>query len=278
MFKQDDERFLSSVGSRVRGPRRSSGVGEVLGQVNWLLFAGFVAVLAVALYACRFDALVGWATFVFVLVGWLFSLTLHEFSHAAAAFLSGDNSLSTRRYLSGNPLHYINPLLSIVLPLLFVLIGGIGLPGGAVYLQTGFIRQRWQRSAVSLAGPGANLVVLLILVALYQFGQIFGFLSDGALFAIAFLAFLQGTAIVLNLIPIPGLDGYGALEPFLSYQTRQSFEAIRPYGFIIIFALFFLFRPFSDAFFGFVEQLVSALGISPIAVINGFANFRFWIH
>ncbi len=278
MFRRNDEKFLTTAGARLNGPRRSSGVAEIAGQVNWLLMAGFVVVLGAALYATGMPAYVGVATFIFVLVGWLFSLTLHEFSHAAVAFLVGDRSYSTRRYLSGNPLHYINPLLSIVLPLLFVLIGGIGLPGGAVILQTANIRERWRHSAISLAGPAANLVVLLLLAVVYRISMAVPALGTTAAAAVAFLAFLQGTAIVLNLIPIPGLDGYGVIEPYLSYQTRQTFESIRPYGFIIIFVLFLWVPLFNQIFFGIVTQGVGLLGFDPIMVFSGLANFRFWIH
>lgn len=266
------------MGTRVGGPRRPSALAEIAGQVNWLLMAAFILVLGVALYACGMPAYTGLATFVFVLVGWLFSLTLHEFSHAAVAFLVGDRSSSTRRYLSGNPLHYINPLLSIVLPLLFVLIGGIGLPGGAVLLQTSHIRDRWRHTAISLAGPGANLVVLLLLVVVYRLSLAVPVLGTTAAAAVAFLAFLQATAIVLNLIPIPGLDGYGALEPYLSYQTRQSFESIRPYGFIIIFVLFLWVPLFNQIFFSAVTQGVGLLGFDPFMIFSGYGNFRFWIH
>lgn len=242
-----------------------------------MLLAGFLAALAVLLYATDLPRFTGPATFLFVLVGWLFSITLHEWSHAAVAFVNGDQSVTTFRYLSGNPLNYINPLMSIILPLLFVLIGGIGLPGAAVVLQTNMVYGKWQRSAIAAAGPAANLVVLLLLAVLYRLGLVYGFLGTGALAAIAILAFFQGTAILLNLIPIPGLDGYGVLEPHLSYQTRQSFEAIRPYGFIIIFALLWLVPPFYTAFFSIVSQGIGLIGISPFAVGLGFDNFRFWI-
>jgi Zn-dependent protease len=258
---------------------RPSGIATIARSVNWPLFAGFLAVIVVTLYSTRLTAFVGWGTFAFVLVGWLFSLTLHEFSHAAVAFLSGDRSPTTRRYLSGNPLHYINPFLSIVLPLLFLLIGGIGLPGGAVYLQRGLIRDRWRQSAISLAGPAANFVVLVVLTVVYHLGLSLGFLDLNAAAAIGFLAFLQVTAILLNLLPVPGLDGYGVIEPYLSYQTRQAFEVIRPYGFILIFVLFFWVPVFSQLFFGVVFQLLGLTGIDPVVAFNlGFANFEFWRH
>ena len=277
MYNPNQGRFQSAVGSRGGGARGRGSLSLIAKQVNWTLLAGFLAVLAVSLYATDLPRFTGWATFVFVLVGWLFSLTLHEWSHAAVAFVNGDQSVTTYRYLSGNPLDYINPLLSIILPLLFVLIGGIGLPGAAVVLQTNSVYGKWRRSAIAAAGPAANLVVLLLLVVLYRLGLTYGFLGVGALAAVAFLAFLQGTAILLNLIPIPGLDGYGVIEPHLSYQTRQSFEAIRPYGFIILFALLWLVPAFNTFFFGIVTQGVGLLGFSPFDIFQGFTNFRFWI-
>lgn len=270
----------SSVYS-LRGSRRRSPLLEIASEVNWLIILGFLVGMAVSLYAINISAIkqpayVGPATFAFILIGWLFSLTLHEFGHACAAFLNGDRSDGTRRYLSANPLLYLHPILSIVLPLAFVLLGGIGLPGGAVYLQPGYYRQRWRQSVISLAGPAGNLVVLLALVALFQFSYATSFLGVYALSAIAFLAFLQVSAILLNLIPIPGLDGYGAIEPYLSAQTRASLEAIRPYGYILIFVIL-LIPTLNYAFFTGVDNVLGLTGIDPIFAYAGLSLFQFWL-
>ncbi|HEV2236542.1 MAG TPA: site-2 protease family protein [Ktedonobacterales bacterium] len=276
MFNPDDDKFLAGQGARLGRSRGASPLAEIAGQVNWLIFLGFIVAMAITLYACNISQFAGVATFLFVLVGWFFSLTLHEFSHAATAFLSGDRSYSTRRYLSGNPLNYIHPVLSILLPLLFVVMGGIGLPGGAVYLQRGLIRSPGRRAAISAAGPAANLVCLLLLAALDQFGSATHLLTIEAQAAVAFLAFLQGTAVLLNLIPIPGLDGYGVIEPYLSYQLRQTFEAVRPYGFIIIFLLFWTVPVFNQAFFGLVERVLAVAQFDPLLWQIGYFDFRFW--
>ena len=74
--------------------------------------------------------------FIFVIAGWLVSLCLHEFAHAFTAWRFGDHDVAVRGYLTLNPLKYSNPLLSLGLPLLFIALGGIGLPGGAVYVRT----------------------------------------------------------------------------------------------------------------------------------------------
>jgi Zn-dependent protease len=260
-----------SLGNR----RRAPGIIEVLTSVNWFIIGGFLAALAICLYACTRPErqLEGLGTFGFVIIGWVFSLTVHEFGHAATAFLNGDRSESTRRYLTANPLLYVHPFLSIVLPLLFVLIGGFGLPGGAVYLQRGLIRDRWRQSAISLAGPAGNLIVLLVLAGLYPVAvHSLGIAAAGA---IAFLAFFQISAILLNLIPIPGLDGYGAIEPYLSYQTRQAVDMVRPYAFMLVF-LAFLIPGFSNFFFSAVSVVLGLVGIDPFAAGIGYQLFHFW--
>src|SRR5512141_1826026 len=102
-------------------------------------------------------------TFLVVLIGWVFSLCLHEFSHALVAYNGGDYTVREKGYLSFNPLKYTHPVFSIVLPLIFLLLGGIGLPGGAVYIETWRIRSRNTLSLMSLAGPASNLLVAVLL-------------------------------------------------------------------------------------------------------------------
>ena len=163
--------------------------------------------------------------FIFVIAGWLVTLCLHEFAHAFTAWRFGDHDVEVRGYLTLNPLKYSHPLLSLGLPVLFIALGGIGLPGGAVYVRTSFMTKR-QKTLVSLAGPFANIVfaVLLLLLTRLLYDPAHGVFWAG----MAFLGFLQVTAVVLNLLPIPPLDGYSALEPHLSPadpacpRTRQA--------------------------------------------------------
>src|SRR6476620_6350784 len=98
-------------------------------------------------------------TFAIVLFGWIFSLCLHEFSHALVAYYAGDYTLREKGYLTFNRLKYTHSVLSIILPLLIPLMRGIGLPGGAVYIETWRIRNRSWLSETALAGPMASLLV-----------------------------------------------------------------------------------------------------------------------
>ena len=88
--------------------------------------------------------------------GWVISLCAHEFAHALAGDLGGDRGVRERGYLSFNPLSYTHVLLSIVLPIVFLFIGGLGLPGGAVYIDRARLRSSRWGSLVSAAGPLAS--------------------------------------------------------------------------------------------------------------------------
>ena len=160
----------------------------------------------------RFDV------FVFVVSGWLVSLCLHEYAHAVVAYRAGDRDIAHRGYLTLNPLKYTSPLLSIVLPVVVVLLGGIGLPGGAVWVDRHAIPGRLRHTLVSLAGPATNVLFTLLLVAAVTWGPArAGRWSSGP--ASALLAFLQLMASVLNLLPVPGLDGGNMIQPWLSPPT-----------------------------------------------------------
>src|SRR5512140_3283657 len=108
-------------------------------------------------------------TFLIVLIGWVFSLTLHEFSHALVAYRGGDFTVRAKGYLTFNPIKYTHPVYSILLPLLFLLMCGIGLPRGAVYVETWRLYSRKWETAVALAGPISNLLLAILLGTILRF-------------------------------------------------------------------------------------------------------------
>ncbi|HET9380273.1 MAG TPA: site-2 protease family protein, partial [Streptomyces sp.] len=182
------------------------------------VFLGILAVTAVTGWAAwtGFAAQPGVAVFLFVTAAWIVSLCLHEYAHARTALHSGDISVGTKGYLTLNPLKYTHALLSVVLPVVFVIMGGIGLPGGAVFIERDRVRGRWRHSLISAAGPLTNVLFAAVCTAPFWLDALGGVPRDFR-FALAFLALLQVTAAILNFLPVPGLDGYGVLEPWLSY-------------------------------------------------------------
>ncbi|WP_405829885.1 MULTISPECIES: site-2 protease family protein [unclassified Streptomyces] len=248
-----------------RGERRISSV-----------FIGIFAVMAVTGWAVwtGYSTSTGLAVFLFVTSAWVVSLCLHEYAHARTALHGGDLSVGSKGYLTLNPLKYTHALLSIVLPVLFVILGGLGLPGGAVYIERGRIRGRWKHSLISAAGPLTNVAFAVVCTAPFWLDALDG-VPMPFRYALAFLALLQVSAAILNFLPVPGLDGYGVIEPWLSYRVRREVEPLAPFGLIAVFALLWI-PEVNVFFFGVVRDLLSALGVSDLETDCGHALYRFW--
>jgi Zn-dependent protease len=187
----------------------------------------------------------------------LFSLSLHEASHAWTADWFGDY---TARYLGRvtlNPIAHIDPIGTVLFPLLqffmnFPLIGW----AKPVPVNSGHLRNpRRAQVYISLAGPGANLlaalVAFIILVAIktfsmeanfaltHGFSPKSGFVLAPILAMLAYALQINLALALFNLIPIPPLDGHWLLYELLPYNAGRTIEKIAPYGFILLYALIF---------------------------------------
>jgi Zn-dependent protease len=147
------------------------------------------------------------------------------------------------------------------------------LPGGAVYIERWRLKNRNWETAVSLAGPLANAVLALLLGLILQLTPIAAS-SFGP--GIAFLAFLQISAVVLNLIPLPPFDGFGALEPRLPMDIRMKLAQTQ--GMLSWVVLILLWQvPFiGNAFWGLVSLLAQLVGIPLQLAGLGMSQFMFW--
>lgn len=216
--------------------------------------------------------------FVFILAAWLVSVCLHEFAHALVAWRGGDHSVVEAEYLRLNPFRYVHPLLSIVLPLVWIAAGGIGLPGGAVLVHHHRLRSRTWASAVSAAGPATNLVIALVAIAslrMFHGASLGGGQGYALHAAIGWFAWLQVSVVILNLMPIPGLDGWGILEPWLSSSTVHAADKVKPFGLIILVVL--LWTPaISQAFSDLVTAAATHLGDPAWLPWFGSQLFKFW--
>ena len=212
-------------------------------------------------------------TFTIVFFGWIFSLCLHEFSHALVAYLGGDYTVREKGYLTFNPLRYTHPVFSIVLPLLFLVMGGIGLPGGAVYIERWRIRNPLILSLVSLAGPLSNLLVAIALGLVLRFSSA---IPSEYLPGLSFLLVLQVSAVLFNSIPLPPFDGYNVLEPFLPDVIRRQVDGFRDIAIWVILLMFWFVPAVSNSFWQSVFSVSTVLGVYWGMVIAGLERFRFW--
>lgn len=218
------------------------------------------------------DGSVRGGTVLLVLAGWGVTLCLHEFGHAIVAFRGGDREVYFKGYLTLDPRRYTDPVLSLVIPLILLAIGGIPLPGGAVWINHYALKSKRVETMVSLAGPLANLAVGVLLIAAVNVFEP----APGLTAALSFLALLQIFAFVLNILPVPGLDGWGAIEPYLSPEAQRFGAKVRPWAPLVLFALLIAFRGIADLFFDISDAVYRTIGGDSFWAFLGQDIFFFW--
>ncbi len=269
--------YLASPGSTPRDARRRPLPrldGAVRVSPVFGIPVGAMVVGGAGLWSGAAPSLTLPLTVLFILGGWVTSLCIHEFGHAFIAYLGGDRSVASAGYLSLNPLKYLHPLLSIGLPVVFLLLGGIGIPGGAVYLNEQAIRNNRWRSFASAAGPLSNLLFAILI------GWPFLVFRDSApggteqfWAALAFLVFVELSAVVLNLIPIPPFDGFGIIAPWLSIEIRILANRLGMLPLLVLFFLLWQGGPVSATFWNSVYALSGLLNIPQDLIALGHQQF-----
>lgn len=214
--------------------------------------------------------------FTFVFVGAVIGVCLHEFGHALAAYYGGDTTVRDKGYLTLNPLRYMHPMLSFFLPLLFLVLGGIPLPGGAVYIETHRLRGRAWRSLVSLAGPMGTLAFTLLLSAPFLTGLAGEEPYRPVWAAWAWLIQVELAAFLLNLLPVPPLDGFHVLDPFLPRPWRKRMGELGGAPIFLLFLVFWQWPAANRLLWDTVDVLGLLLGVEPDLADEGLRLFFFW--
>lgn len=209
---------------------------------------------------------------VLVLGGWAVALCLHEFGHAATAYRGGDRSVRAKGYLTLDIRRYSDPVMSLLIPLALLALGGIPLPGGAVWINQAALRSRTIASAVSLAGPLTNLILGAALTAVVATGAP----AEGLAAGLSCLALVQVLAFVLNVLPVPGLDGFGILAPYLPPPARRLAGSVGWYAPLLLFVLILGVPAVGNALFDVGFSVFAAIGGNPLAADQGLQELLFW--
>lgn len=178
-------------------------------------------------------------------VVFLFSTACHEFAHALTAYKWGDTTAKDLGRLTLNPLPHIDPLGTVLVPLMTLFYtGGNGIMGWAsTPVDKSQMRDpRWGDFWTSAAGPLTNLLLalislLLLKVARSPLGANLGDVQEAVLFLLWTGVRLNIVLMVLNFLPVPPLDGGHMLENLLPPKLAEGFEQIRPFGLMILIAI-----------------------------------------
>ena len=172
----------------------------------------------------------------------VFAITVHEAAHGYAARHFGDMTAYAAGRISLNPLRHIDPLGTILIPMLTLALGGI-LFGWAKPVPVDFSRLRNPKKDmlwVAAAGPGSNLVMAIFWALAMK-------LSAGLPESLVLPLSLMGQAgiminvvlMVLNLLPLPPLDGGRIAVSLLPHHLAYRFAAVERYGIVILLMLMF---------------------------------------
>ena len=218
------------------------------------------------------------ACFLIVVILWVFSVCLHEFGHAFVAFKGGDYTVREKGYLTLNPLRYTHPVYSIAMPLLFLAIGGIGLPGGAVYIERQLLRSREWETLMSLGGVAMNLLLIALIALLFKVGVIPKDPHLVGTVAMAFVLQLQICSVLFNLLPVPPLDGFQAIAPWMPAVMRERMSAASNMALFGLFIVMSYSEPVNHAFWSVVYSISDWLGVPSSWGRYGYHTFQFWAH
>jgi len=188
----------------------------------------------------------------------LYSVILHEIAHGYVAYLLGDGTAKAEGRISLNPLVHIDPVWTILMPLLLYL-SNMPLFGGAKGVPINpfhFRRPREGMMWTAMAGPATNIALAVLLALAYAGVIVFrAWAQPGAdaTASVAALVLRSGIAINLglacfNLMPLPPLDGSRLLAWLLPRELAEKLDALERHGLLLLFALLY-FAPWIPRFF-----------------------------
>lgn len=196
----------------------------------------------------------------------ILSVALHEFFHAVTAFLFGDQTILERGYLRLSLRKYFDGLYSLILPVLVLLLTGIFVPGGAVLIRFDKVKNVLLHSVIYFSGVVANGLILIVLL---YFAGIWEERNPVFFALLQYSAFLQLLFIALNLLPIPGLDGWNIIAPLFSQNVQKIAVRISPVAIAAFVFAIILYPPLTNTLLGPIEIFSAKLGLEAEAVQRG---------
>ncbi|MDF2939801.1 MAG: hypothetical protein K0R66_443 [Gammaproteobacteria bacterium] len=179
------------------------------------------------------------------LIPLIFAITVHEVAHGWVASLCGDKTAKMLGRLTLNPVKHVDILGTLVLPVLLLLLSGGKLAFGwakPVPVDWRNLRSpRWQMPLVALSGPMSNIAMAIVWGLVAKLGLSMQATDPWPSFILMNMG-ISGVMInvvfgVLNLLPIPPLDGSRVISSFLSPKAAYSYARIERYGFLILILL-----------------------------------------
>lgn len=179
----------------------------------------------------------------------LFSLCFHEAAHAAMANWRGDPSARLLGRMSLNPLAHIDPVGTVVMPLLMIMtsVPLIGWAKPVPFNPRNLRNLRTDPALIGFAGPASNFLLAIFFALVLRLIVMFGgyssmedLITSPLTQVVVYMVLINFSLAIFNLIPVPPLDGGHVIYPILPANGQRIMEQIGPFGIVIAF---FLARP-----------------------------------
>ncbi len=200
----------------------------------------------------------------------LFAITLHEVAHGWVARAFGDRTAELLGRLSINPLKHIDPVGTLIVPVVLLVLGGF-LFGWAKPVPVNYASLKHPKrdmALVAAAGPASNFVMALFWAALLKVAMGSGS-ESGTMVGLQLMAqagvTINVALMVLNLLPLPPLDGGRVLTGLLPMRAAVAFSRIEPYGMLILVGLM-------------ASGLLARILYPPLVIAEGFILSLVGIH
>lgn len=197
----------------------------------------------------------------------LISMTLHELMHGFVAYKLGDDTAKLNGRLTLNPIKHLDPIYSVVLPLLMFLVGGTVF-GGAKPVPVNSRNLKWKEwgmALVAVAGPLTNVILafLAFMIRFFLIKSLGTGLNETVDLILSYFVMVNLGFAVFNMIPIPPLDGSRVLYAIAPDGVRRIMSSMEMMG---VWVVYFLIMVFGSAF----SMIISG-------GVNGILSFFYWI-
>lgn len=200
----------------------------------------------------------------------LFAITVHEVAHGWMASKFGDQTAKLMGRLTLNPVKHIDPMGTVVVPIICLMLGGF-IFGWAKPVPVDWRNLRNPKKDmawVAAAGPGANLLMVILWALLAKIILFLGSPASGPLYALAQMCnagiMINAFLMILNLFPVPPLDGSRVMSSLLPPALAYKYNRLERYGLVIILLLLLtgiLWKILAPIIFGFLALVSLIFGL-----------------